>query len=166
MTVSTAFGQEHSGSHDEHARHRIGALIGHTWIPLGFLPNIEQGFLAVPTWGLAYDFRVSERWALGIHTELETATYVIEETNGVELERERPFKVILATAYNPWKALVIEAGFGRELEKNESFWVYRLGAAYEIEISKGWDLAPGFIFDFKEDIYTSVTFGLQVGKKF
>jgi hypothetical protein len=166
ITASHGLAQENQQEHEEHPRHRLGVMIGHTHIPLGFLPNNQSGFLNVPTWGFSYDFRLAERWAIGLHTELETANYIIEHSGSVELERERPFKIVLAGIYNPWKALVFEVGFGRELEKNENFWIYRIGTAYEIEIRNGWDLAPSIFFDFKEDIYTSVTFGLQIGKQF
>lgn len=149
-----------------HPKHRLAGMIGHTHVPLGFNTAGERNFLVVPTWGLSYDYRIAKRWSVGVHTELETATYVVEHNGSTQIDRERPFKIVLATMYNPWKGLVFEAGFGLELEKNENFWIYRLGTGYEIEISHHWDLVPALFFDIKEDVYTSWTFGLQVGKMF
>jgi hypothetical protein len=149
-----------------HPKHRLAGMIGHTHVPLGFNTAGERDFLVVPTWGLSYDFRLAKHWSLGLHSEIETATYVVEKSESAEIERERPFKIVLATTYNPWKSLVFEGGFGREIETHESFWIYRIGAGYEIEIGHEWDLVPALFFDIKEDVYTSWTFGLQVGKIF
>lgn len=172
FSYSAVQGQEEHGKQEEHStlghqtKHRIAAMIGHTHVPLGFDTSAKRDFLVVPTWGLSYDYRIANRWSLGLHTELESATYIIEHSEGIELERERPFKLVLATMYNPWEALVLEAGVGYEFETNKNFVILRLGVGYEIEIGNNWDFAPGLFLDFKEEIYTSWTIGLQVGKQF
>lgn len=166
LQSEVVYGQEDHAAGKKHPNQRIGITIAHTHIPLGFVVGAKNKFLIVPTWGLSYDFRIAKRWSLGLHMELETGNYVVQHSEGFEIERESPFKIVLATMFNPWKSLVLEAGIGRELEKNASFWVFRVGAGYEIEMARNWDLAPAFFFDIKEDIYTSLTIGLQVGKKF
>jgi len=160
------FSQEENEKYERDSRHRIGGMIGHTYIPLGYENGKKEGFLVVPTWGLAYDYKLADRWSLGIHMEVENATYVIEQIDGVTLERERPFIIVLAASYKAWKSLIVEAGFGRELESHAEFWVFRVGLGYEIEIGKHWDLAPVLFFDLKEDTYASWTFGLQAARWF
>lgn len=166
LVTHHTFAQDENHEEAKHPRSRLGFFIGHTHIPVGFLSTTEKGFFVVPSWGLAYDFRVAEKWSIGLHSEMEIATYAIEHSGGLELERERPIIVVLTAAYNPWKDLFVEAGFGNEFEKHQNFLIYRLGVGYEIEIRNQWDLAPALFVDFKEDIYVSWTLGLQVAKKF
>jgi hypothetical protein len=162
-----ASGQDSNGeeSHEGFKHHRVSLMISHTHIPKG-VPSVENGgAVIVPSWGLTYNYRI-KKWAIGIHTDMEIATYIIEDANGNQIERSRPIIVSLMGGYNIWQGIELAAGFGREFEENHNFWVYRFGIEYNIEIGHQWDIAPALIFDVKENLYDSWTLGVVVGKKF
>ena len=164
-----ATAQEHEGEHEEEhefKHHRIAIMIGHTHVPKGIEGGGDTGGLIVPSWGLNYEYWFNENWAIGLHNDMEITTYAIERVRDTVLERERPFILALVGLYKFDTGFEILTGMGLELEKNENFVVFRLGVEYEIEIGKHWDIAPGFVYDIKEDVYNSFTIGLSVGKKF
>jgi len=161
------YAQEHSEEeHKEFKNHRISITLSHTHVPRGIDNDGSSGSLIIPSWGLNYEYWFNHNWAIGMHNDMEITSYVITERNDVILERERPFIVSIVGIYKFNSGLEILTGFGYELEKHENFMVFRLGVEYEFELGKEWDLAPGIVFDAKEDIYSSYTLGLTVGKRF
>lgn len=161
----TSFGQDHEG--EEFNKHnRVSIVMGHTHIPKGVPSVANGGSIIVPSWGLNYEYWFSQKWALGMHNDMEIATYIIEDNTGGTIERSRPIIVSLLGIYNPWKGLEFLAGFGREFEKHHNFWVYRFGIEYELGIGHHWDIAPALTFDIKENLYDSWTLGLVIGKRF
>ena len=156
---------EEKSNHNSEKHHRVSLMISHTHIPKG-VPSVESsGAVIVPSWGLTYNYRFN-KWAIGIHTDMEIATYIIEDENGDQLERSRPIIVSLMGGYNIWQGFELAMGFGREFEENHNFWVYRFGIEYNIELGHHWDIAPALMFDVKENLYDSWTLGVVVGKKF
>ncbi|MCF6359174.1 MAG: hypothetical protein L3J29_00245 [Cyclobacteriaceae bacterium] len=145
---------------------RLSIIISQTHVPKAFQSSTGDKGIIMPSWGFNYEYWFNRKFALGIHSDMEISTYIIEDENGQELERTRPFIVALVGIYNPWKGLELIGGFGREFEENKNFWMYRIGVEYEIEIGDNWDIAPGLVFDIKEDLYDSWTVGLGVGKRF
>ncbi|MFY0628192.1 MAG: hypothetical protein JXR07_17975 [Reichenbachiella sp.] len=153
----------HNISEEDFKHHSISIALSHTHVPKA----IDNQSLIVPSWGLNYNYHFSPKWAIGIHSDLEIATYIIEgHDEGQELERENPIIVSVVGIYNPWKELLINVGFGKEFEPHESFWVYRFGLEYEIEFGHHWGLAPSLMYDIKESLFDSWTVGLVVGKRF
>ena len=110
---------------EEFKHHVFSIIIGHTFIPKGFNDNTKDASLIVPSWGLNYTYRFNEKWAIALHNDMEIATYVIENDEGVDLKRENPIIVSLVGAYKVIKYTHLIAGFGREFETHESFWVFR-----------------------------------------
>lgn len=160
--------QEHNenGAHTKFLHHRASIIIGHTHVPKAFQSSTGSGTIIVPSWGLNYDYWINHKWAIGLHADMEIATYIIEDNTGSHIERERPIIISLVGTYNPWKGLLLAIGFGKEFEPHHNFWVYRFGLEYEIELPHHWDLAPALVFDVKENLYDSWTIGLTVGKRF
>jgi hypothetical protein len=146
--------------------HRAAVVISHTHVPKAFQSSTGNGAVIVPSWGLNYEYWFNHKFAIGLHSDMEISTYIIENIDGTELERERPVIVALVGIFSPWKGLEIVTGIGKEFEPHENFWVYRIGVEYEIEIGDNWDIAPGLVFDIKENLYDSWTLGLGVGKRF
>jgi hypothetical protein len=165
FTPFTSNGQEHEPE-DALKHHRISTVLGHTHVPLGTPAVANGGNLVVASWGLNYEYWFSKKWGLGLHNDVEIASYVIEDDSGSTIERSRPVIVSLVGIYNPWEGLEFITGFGRELETHHSFWVYRVGVEYEIEFGHHWDLAPAFIVDIKENLYNSFTLAIVIGKRF
>jgi hypothetical protein len=146
--------------------HRVAIMLSHTQIPKG-IPSVNGNVaLVVPSWGLNYEYWFNEKWAIGMHNDMEISNYVIENRNDETLERKFPVILSLVGIYSPWRSLEFILGFGREFEENKKFWVYRFGLEYEFELNNYWDIAPSFVFDVKEDLYNSWTLGVVIGKRF
>lgn len=119
----------------------------------------------VPSCGLNYEYWLNHQWAVGIHSDMEIATYIIENHESTEIERERPIIISTVGVFKPVHQIVLIAGIGREIETHENLWVARFGIDYEFELRDGWDLSPSLIYDIKESLYDSWTLGLSVGKR-
>lgn len=166
---ASLYAQEHREEHSHEAitHHRLALVIGHTHVPKAFQSTTGgTGTIIVPSWGFNYDYWFNPKWAIGLHMDMEIATYIIEDNTGSHLERERPIIVSIVGTYKPWKGLLLGIGFGKEFEPHHDFWVYRFGVEYEIELGHHWDIAPALVFDVKEDFYDSWTIGLGVGRRF
>ncbi len=157
---------EHPEEHHEFKHHKISLVIGHTHIPAGNPDVGRVGNVIAPSWGIDYEYWFNHKWAAGLHTDLEMISYVIDNDDRSELERERPVILSLVALFKPIHSLVVYVGPGLELEKNENFMVYRFGVEYEFEMGKHWELSPGVFYDSKEGIYDSWSVGLAVGKRF
>lgn len=151
---------------EEFEHHLVAIVIGHTHVPGAFQSSSGTGTVIVASWGLNYDYWINEKWAIGLHTDMEIATYIIEDNTGSHIERERPIIVSIVGSYKPWRRLMVGAGFGQEIEPHHNFWVYRFGVEYAVELPNRWDLAPALVVDLKENHYHSWTIGLGVGKRF
>ena len=145
--------------------HRISLVIGHTHVPAGNPEVGRSGSVIVPSWGLDYEYWFTHRWAAGFHTDLELVSYVVDNEERQELEREQPVIISIVGLFKPIPQLVLYMGPGVELEQNESFFVYRFGLEYEFEFGDHWDLSPGIFYDNKQGVYDAWAFGLAVGKR-
>ncbi len=157
---------EEDNDTEKFVHHKISLIISHTHIPKGNSSVQNETFLIVPSWGMNYEYWFNERWAVGLHSDMEISTYIIVNEHGREIERERPIISTIVGIYKPNKLINLIAGIGREFEKNENFWVFRLGFDLEFEMHNRWELSPSLIYDIKESVYDSWTIGLGVSKHF
>lgn len=155
--------ENHATQERPFPHHRIALLLGHTHVPA----NTDGDGIFIPSWGLDYEYWFNRNWGLGLHTDLELQSFVIENGNEDILEREYPLVITLDALYNPWKGLVIQLGPGYEFERNEGFYLIRLGLEYEIEIGhQYWDLSPSVFYDNRFGAYDAWSIALGVGKRF
>ena len=147
-------------------RSRVGLAIGHAHIPSATKKGDDQGLVVVPSWGLSYSFRTSERFSIVLMSDFEMSNYVIENENKEELERENPISLALSFEYKIYKELAIFAGGGYEFEKEENLFIAIFGANYEIEIGELWDLTPEILYELKGGHTGAIIFALGVGVNF
>ena len=157
---------QEEAEHHSFKHHKLALIISHTHVPKGIHSADNQSTLIIPSWGFNYEYWFNPKWALGLHNDMEISTYIIDEGESSELERERPLIISLVGIYKPIHHLILLVGGGREFENNENFWIIRMGIEYEFELNNHWDLAPSLVFDLKEDVYDSWTLGITVGKRF
>lgn len=76
--------QEHSkeGKKEEFKHHNVALVIGHTHIPKAIQSSSSTGGVIVPSWGLNYHYWLNKTWAIGLHTDMEIASYIIEDNTG------------------------------------------------------------------------------------
>ena len=80
---------------------------------------------------------------------MEISTYIVNEGQVSEIERERPLISTLVGIFKPGKTVGFLVGIGREFEKHQNFWVFRGGIELEYEINEYWDISPSLIYDLK-----------------
>ena len=152
-------------THDEHSSGkglRIAGVIGHTYI------NSEgmDGNLYIPSWGLDIDYWFNHKWGIGLHNDIEIENFIVERNDAEVIERENPLVFTLDALYHIGNGFVISLGPGVELEKNESFFLARVGLEYEYEINSNFYLMPTLFHDQRFDGFSTTTIGLGVGHSF
>ena len=163
---------QHDNQTNDHANHkvklppfRVALLIGHTLIPE---KHANENFF-IPSWGLDVEYWFSSEFGLGLHNDLEIETFVIisDDGDGDELERITPLVITFDLLYKPYKGLVLQLGPGFEIEKEESFTLFRMGLEYEFEIDHHWDISPTIFYDSRfEGGYHTWSIALGVGRRF
>ena len=143
--------------------HRVALMITHTHVP-GARTETQGSAVIVPSCGLNYEYWLNHQWAVGIHSDMEIATYIIENHESTEIERERPIIISTGGIFKPVHQIVMIAGVGREIETHENLWVVRFGINYEFELRDGWDLSPSLTYDIKESLYDSGPLDFLSGK--
>lgn len=155
--------QDHKDLRDKHndgRGFRIAGIIGHTLINTEGVDNVF-----VPSWGLDLEYWFNHKWGLGLHNDIEIETFIIRNFDNEEIERVNPIVLTLDVLYQFGGGFVITVGPGVELEKEESFYLMRVGIEYEKDISDSFYLLPTLFLDQRVDGYNTWNVGLGVGLK-
>jgi hypothetical protein len=155
---------EHEKSHEEelHKRHKLTLAFGYTHIPEGVEGEGGEKGVWVPGLGLDYFYRLNEKWEVGLAADIEFGEYLIIDK---DLNRHNAFILIALAGYEVIPRWAVFGGIGIELEKHKHMGVLRAGTEYEFELKNDWLIAPGILFDFKEDFYSWSIYA-AVGKRF
>ncbi|MFC4632745.1 hypothetical protein ACFO3O_02440 [Dokdonia ponticola] len=152
--------QKHKEMHDDGRGFRIAGIIGHTLINTEGIDNVF-----VPSWGLDIEYWWNHKWGLGLHNDIEIETFIIRNSDNEEIERVNPFVITVDALYQFGGGFVVTLGPGVELEKEESFYLVRVGIEYEKDISNSLYLLPTLFLDQRFDGYNTWNIGLGVGLK-
>jgi hypothetical protein len=146
-----------STHHGMKGAHRLTLGLAHTHSAEG-KENGEKTWLSVPSWTLNYDYWTSNKWAIGLQTDIILETYVIENAEGVEYERSRPVTLVPSVLFKPGKRISFIAGVGGEFTDGEDFALTRLAIEYGFHIPGNWEVGAAFAWDKKWQYYN--TWGL------
>lgn len=149
----------------EHHKHSLSILLSHTHI----LNGVEIGGIRGinrPSWMLAYNYSLSERWALGVHGDIITETFEVEahgsENEEELLERKYPVSLIGAASYKIIDHLAVQVGGGFETDGSETFGLVRFGLEPFLRISNRIELLLNLNYDIKIDAYDNWTLGFGI----
>ena len=149
----------------EHHKHSLSILLSHTHI----LNGVEIGGIRGinrPSWMLAYNYSLSERWALGVHGDIITETFEVEahgsENEEALLERKYPVSLIGAASYKIIDHLAVQVGGGFETDGSETFGLVRFGLEPFLRISNRIELLLNLNYDIKIDAYDNWTLGFGI----
>lgn len=160
FAICHAKAQEHiNGEHTSGKGLRIAVVIGHTYISSDGM----DGNFFVPSWGLDIDYWFNNKWGLGLHNDIEIETFIVVKNNSEEIERVNPLVFTLDGLYQIGGGFAVSIGPGIEFEKNESFFLARVGLDYEYGIGKNFYLMPTIFHDQRFDGFSTTTIGLGVG---
>lgn len=151
--------------------HEIGISINHVHVFEGIDDNGNKEVLALPAWGIDYTYHISQKWAIGLHTDFIIEKFKVEKDleSGKEdetIERSYPIAPALMGIYKlneHWSFLL---GMGGEFAKEDDFLLTRAGAEYGYELPKGWEIFGTFSYDIKWNAYDSWGIGLGIAKSF
>jgi len=154
-------------------RHRLTGVIGHALQPTA-LENGQKKWLALASWGLDYDYKLSRKWAIGLHSDIILQNFNIEEEGAVGgdkskvLQRKTPLALCAVAIYKPTKHLSTVVGLGEEFSfnKGKSLFIARLGLEYGYEIMEKYELGFSVNYDVKVDAYSTIVLGLGVSRFF
>jgi len=137
---------------------RAAVLLGH-----GIVPEVGgDGVLFVPTWGLDLDYHLSDRWSLGLHSDVEIENYLIELPGGEEVELEMPFISTLDVFYRLNHNILLGGGGGFTLENGEAKSLIRLAVEGEVPMNDRWEWTPTLFLDQRLDGRQVWTFAVGV----
>jgi hypothetical protein len=103
---------------------------------------------------------------LALINEFEIISYIIEDEDGSEIEREYPIISVLVGMYKLKNGPSFYLGAGFEYEHNHSFFIGKAGIAYELEIGRHWDVAPEFYYFNKDGDFGGIGLAITFGKRF
>lgn len=164
--VEEADSEEEEEEERDFNKHHILFGIGHGVVSARTSFGEPRNLRLIPTLGFSYEFWTSEKLGLGLKNEIEVMTYVIEDNEGFEIERENPFSLSLTILYKLSEKFGLFLGPGIEFEANENLSLYKLGAFYELEIRKKWDITTEFTYELKGGHTGLAGISLLFGKKF
>ena len=153
-------GQTHQGKKDNESSFRVVGIISHTMINTKELDNVW-----IPSWGLDIEYWFNNKWGIGLHNDIEIENFVIKNSGNNTVERINPLVITIDALYHFSKGLVFTFGPGIEIEKNESFILFRLGIEYEKDISETFYILPNLFLDQRLDGYKTFSIGLGVGMR-
>jgi hypothetical protein len=160
-------GQEVEKREERERHHRITIMMANSHIPSATEVDGDKAMLVIPTWGLSYDYWFSEKWAVGLHSELFLEQFKIKKSGTEQtVERSYPVGVSLMGLFKPAKRWAFLAGMGREFEKHENFSFISLQTEYGFELPDNWELNLNLIYESKIDAYDTWTFGVGFSKFF
>lgn len=77
----------------ERKPHRLTLMMANSHIPSADNVNGDKRIFIVPSWGLNYDYWISEKWAFGLHNDRVLQQYKVEDENEDRvIERSFPFQ--------------------------------------------------------------------------
>ena len=162
-------GTAHAGQHHGvHHKHSLSVLLAHVHIGNGSEDGAIRG-IQRPSWMIAYNYSLNEKWALGLHGDIILETFAVEkdgatgEEGGPELlVRDYPISLVGAGTFKPIEHLGIIAGGGIEFDKSESFGLVRFGLEPNLMLSERIELILNLSYDIKFDGYDNWNLGFGI----
>lgn len=143
-------------------RQKLTVSVGYTYVPKGAENKEDDEGVFVPTAGIDYFYSVSRKWEIGLMFDVEFKEYVIPDK---DLHRHNSIALAVVAGYELLPSWSVLAGGGVEIEETENLPLVRVGTEYEFRPGGSWIIAPGLIFDIKEE-YTSIEIVLGAGMEF
>ena len=172
-----AIAEEGHSAH--HKKHAVSVVISHTHIKSGVKNNVGDNWIALPSFGINYNYSFNEKWAIGLHNDIIVEEFIVEDKKHTELQnknseesevegidRSYPIASAVMLTYKPFKHVAFLVGGGMEFSEHENFGLIRLGLEIPFHIPNNWEIFGVTAYDINIDAYNSFTFGLGIAKLF
>ena len=102
-----------------HSKHAISLILSHTQINEGLDAAGKKQWLSLPSWGINYNYALSNTWSLGLHTDIIVEDFKVESVlrNQETIERSYPVASAVVASYKLKKHFSFLIGTGAEFAK-------------------------------------------------
>lgn len=149
----------------EESRHFLSIMVAHDHVSQG-VKDGERTWLSLPSFMLAYNYMITEDFAVGLAGDIIVEQFNVE-ANAVDeiLERSYPIALVATGTYRVFDHVGVLAGGGFEYAKEETFGMVRFGIEPYLKISHHLELVLNLTYDIKIDAYDNwnLGFGLAIG---
>jgi hypothetical protein len=154
---------ETESHHSMKSASRFTLGLGHTHVSEG-KENGKTEWLVLPSWSFNYDYWLSDKWALGLQSDLILESFIIENNEQELIERSHPLSIVPVALFKPGKHLTFFGGIGAELAKGNTLTMTRLGMEYGFHLPKNWEISASMDWDGKWKYYNSWGFAFTISK--
>lgn len=124
----------------------------------------------LPTIGLEYSRELNHHFAIGLISEVELGSHIIQknETGNIiaEVEREGAILVLPAVYIKVVENLLLYGGYGVEFEKNENIGLLKVGLQYKLRLkNENWVVLPNVSWDHTH-LFDGIVYGVNFGYLF
>ncbi|UXP31789.1 hypothetical protein N6H18_15685 [Reichenbachiella agarivorans] len=158
--------EEKESSEEKFKHHKIMVVMGHTHVPAGIDNNGKKEWLVLGSWGIDYDYRITSKWSIGLHSDLVLENFEYDDEEGATLQRSRPLASTITVSRKFGEHFSVMLGGGGEFAKEENLTLFRVGLDYGWELPGEWEIAASLMSDFKINAYNSWVLGIGVGRSF
>ena len=170
LFYTSSYAQEEFTEESEKGVHRVSLAISHNNISQGARSeSSDTKWLTLPAWSMDYDYWLSDKWAIGLHTDFIVENFYVKANLTDEdevLERSYPIAPAVVGIFKPTRHSSFLLGAGVEFAKEENLFLNRIGYEWGTEINKGWELGITACYDFRWNAYDSFLIGIGVSRKF
>jgi hypothetical protein len=149
--------------HEMKGSHRLSLGLGHTHVAKGKNEGKTE-WLTMGSFSFNYDYWLSNRFAVGVQSDLVLETFSVETSEGEVIEREYPVTLVPVGLYKIGKHLGLIGGVGVEFAAGKNLGLYRLGGECAFNMPNDWELSFEVVWDVKWDYYDSWLLGIMVSK--
>ena len=167
LLISFAFSPLNSVAQDEgntedseRGSSRLSLAAGHVY----FQHPQEFKKTAVGALAFNFDYRLGQRWAAGLHSDVLFETRL--ESSSPPAESEYPLTARFISSYYPVKHLSFVFGLGDEITHHQNYILAALGADYGFRLKHGWELGAQLLYDLKFHSSNDCILSLAVGRVF
>lgn len=159
-----------SDEESDEGRHELNLSLGHVHVPSGVGESGRTQWLTVAGWGVNYNYWLSRRFAVGVHTDLTIESLVVvadgdDRENGT-IRRSRPVAPALMLSWKPSKAWTVSAGAGREFDPEGDLNLVRVGTEFSHPLTKRWEGTAGAAVDIRPSAHGTLTVSLGLSRRF
>lgn len=79
-------------------KHSIAILLSHTQMAES-IGDGKKKWISIPSWGIDYNYELSEKWAVGLHNDIILENFIVEHNDKTEIERSSPFASTVVVLY-------------------------------------------------------------------
>jgi hypothetical protein len=141
---------------------RGAIMMANSRVPKSFEGN--KKIAIIPTWGVDVDYFFHRRWSVAMQTDIMLQDFEVK-VEDLELERNMPVALVGVLHYHALRHWSFYLGPGVELEQSENLFLVRAGTEYSFEITEDFEIALNLLYENKDELYDTWTFGIAFNKK-